>query len=69
MKDRDIMIAEKIAAAAADAGGRTFYVGGYVRDLLPGRENKDIDIEVHEIPVRTLEDIPDRIGSPLFHSL
>ncbi|MCR5370259.1 MAG: HD domain-containing protein [Clostridium sp.] len=65
MKDRDIMIAEKIAAAVADAGGRTFYVGGYVRDLLLGRENKDIDIEVHGIPVRTLEDILDRIGHRL----
>ena len=30
-------------------GARTFYVGGCVRDELLGKENKDIDIEIHNI--------------------
>jgi hypothetical protein len=31
------------------SGAKTFYVGGYVRDELLGKENKDIDIEIHNI--------------------
>ena len=34
MENRDLKMAEKIAACVADKGGRTFLVGGYVRDLL-----------------------------------
>ena len=65
MKDKNITIAEKIAAAVSDAGGRTFYVGGFVRDQILGRENKDIDIEVHGIPAAVLENILDRLGERL----
>ena len=39
-----MIMAEKIAARVAEKGGRTFYVGGYVRDKLLGIENKDIDM-------------------------
>ncbi len=62
MADKNIETAEKIAAAVSDAGGRTFYVGGYVRDQILGRENKDIDIEVHGISVGALEQILDGLG-------
>ena len=37
MENRDLKMAEKIAACVADKGGRTFLVGGYVRDLLMGK--------------------------------
>lgn len=30
-------------------GAKTYYVGGYVRDMILGKENKDIDIEIHYI--------------------
>lgn len=43
----DIEAAELIAGKAAELGGRAYYVGGYVRDGIHGRENKDIDIEIH----------------------
>lgn len=62
MSDKNIAIAQKIAAAVRAAGGKTYYVGGYVRDLLLGRENKDIDIEIHGISVKTLEGILDSLG-------
>ncbi len=60
--DRDMEMARAIAAAVRQAGGRTYFVGGYVRDLLLGRENKDIDIEVHGVSVRALEGILDGLG-------
>jgi tRNA nucleotidyltransferase/poly(A) polymerase len=33
----------------SDRGAKTYYVGGYVRDMILGKENKDIDIEIHYI--------------------
>ena len=55
-------MARRVARAVRDAGGRTYFVGGFVRDQLLGRENKDIDIEVHGISVKSLEDILDSLG-------
>ena len=65
MENRNIEMAQTVAAAVREAGGRTFFVGGYVRDRLLGRETKDVDIEVHGIPVKTLEGILDRLGERL----
>lgn len=62
MNDRDFFMARRVAEAVAAAGGRTFYVGGFVRDRLLGRENKDIDIEVHGIEPQVLENILDNLG-------
>ncbi len=58
-------IAEKIAEKVKDAGGRTFYVGGFVRDRMLGIDNKDIDIEVHGITPERLTGILSGIGDPL----
>lgn len=57
--------AEKIAEYVDAAGGRAFYVGGFVRDRLLGIENKDIDIEVHGISPDELYEILSRVGEPL----
>ena len=65
MTDRNKNMARRVAKEVDKAGGRTFYVGGYVRDEILGLENKDIDIEVHGIPVKTLEDILDSLGTRL----
>lgn len=35
--------------ALSEKGAKTYYVGGYVRDKILGKENKDIDIEIHYI--------------------
>lgn len=58
-------MARAVAEAVAREGGRTYYVGGLVRDQLLGRENKDIDIEVHGVTVQTLEAILDSLGERL----
>lgn len=62
MEDKNLRMARALAAAVREAGGRCYYVGGFVRDGLLGNEGKDIDIEVHGVPVETLERILDSLG-------
>ena len=64
MYDKNFAMAEKIAEKVAERGGRTFYVGGLVRDRLLGRENKDVDIEVHGVEPQTLHEILEELGKP-----
>lgn len=82
-QDREISVTDtmemvhKIAAAAAGAGGRVYYVGGCVRDRMMGElarrsgdacgvsETKDIDIEVHGLEPEQLLDILGTLGEPL----
>ena len=40
---------EKALEKLNERGAKTYYVGGYVRDMILNKENKDIDIEVHNI--------------------
>lgn len=56
--NKDILLASKVK----EKGGRAFYVGGYVRDLLLNIPNKDIDIEVHGIAEKDLVAIMNEIG-------
>jgi len=58
-------LAKQIAVAVEEAGGRAYFVGGYVRDKLLHIENKDIDIEVHGILTEKLEMILDSVGERL----
>ncbi|MCI6853943.1 MAG: tRNA nucleotidyltransferase [Firmicutes bacterium] len=58
-------IAEKIAYMVSERGGRTFYVGGFVRDKILGIENKDMDIEVHGIQPAVLREILSEVGEPI----
>ena len=58
----DQKMAREIARLVAEQGGRTFYVGGFVRDALIHRENKDVDIEVHGISPKCLEEVLDSLG-------
>ena len=59
----DLNMAQEIARRVADRGGRSYFVGGYVRDALIHNENKDIDMEVHGISVSCLEEILDSLGT------
>lgn len=60
--DKDRQMAQRVAQLVAAKGGRTFYVGGFVRDRLLGKENKDVDIEVHGITPQCLKEILDSLG-------
>ena len=62
MEDKNILMARRVAEAVDRAGGRTYYVGGFVRDRLMGIECKDVDIEVHGVPARELVRLLDGIG-------
>lgn len=59
---KDLTIARQIAEKVKQQGGESYFVGGFVRDKIMGRENKDIDIEVHGITPDVLESILDSIG-------
>lgn len=61
--EKSIRISEELARLVSDHGGRAYYVGGFVRDRLLGKENKDIDVEVHGIIPEELERILDRLGN------
>ena len=61
----DLAYSYELATKIAEVNGRTYYVGGYVRDKLLGIENKDINIEVHGISFDTLESILQFFGEVL----
>lgn len=61
----DILLAQKIGKEVAAAGGRAYYVGGYVRDRLLGLPCKDVDLEIHGISSETLYAILEVLGEPL----
>ena len=63
MEDKNYSMARKIAEKVAEAGGRTYYVGGMVRDRLCGRESKDVDIEIHGITPDVLREILSTLGN------
>ena len=59
---KNIEMAKLIAQLVEKENGRAYFVGGYVRDYIRNVPNKDIDIEIHNISVKTLENILDSIG-------
>ena len=61
-EDRNAVMARLIAEKVAAEGGRTFYVGGLVRDHILGRDSKDVDIEVHGITPEKLTAILESLG-------
>lgn len=64
-REQDLALAERIAAAAAEAGGRAVFVGGFVRDALMNVPCKDIDIEVYGIEPAALRSILAGFGEVL----
>lgn len=62
MSDSNIETARKIAKLVDEKGGTAYYVGGFVRDSLRGEENKDIDVEIHGIYPKQLEEILNSLG-------
>lgn len=55
-------MAQKVAERVAAAGGRAYFVGGFVRDKIMGYEGKDMDIEVHGVETEGLEKILDSLA-------
>ena len=59
----DKKMAHRIAEIVNSRGGKVYYVGGYVRDKILGRANKDIDIEVYGVTPEELKDIVSSLGT------
>ena len=60
--EQDLALSRRIAEAVAAAGGRVYYVGGFVRDGLMGLECKDIDLEVYGVEPRRLRTLLGELG-------
>ena len=60
--EKDLSLARLLAERVNARGGECYFVGGFVRDALMKRENKDIDIEVHGVTCDVLEGILDSLG-------
>ena len=58
----DKELACRIAEAVSNNKGSAFYVGGYVRDQILNRDNKDIDIEIHGIAPNKLQELLSTFG-------
>jgi len=54
--------ARDIATAVRDAGGRAFFVGGWVRDRIMGRTSQNIDIEVFGLTADRLRSLLEAVG-------
>ena len=55
-------LARRVVEEVHSAGGRTLFVGGWVRDQLIDRESKDIDIEVYGLDAGRLRTLLEGIG-------
>ena len=60
--DEALEPARAIAAAVAEAGGRAWIVGGFVRDRLLGLDSKDLDLEIFGIAAADLPALLARFG-------
>ena len=63
--DKNFIKAKEIAEKVSLAGGRAYFVGGFVRDRLLGITSKDIDIEIHGVEPGALREILSNLGTPL----
>lgn len=55
-------LVQELAQRVAEAGGRAYVVGGWVRDLHLGLPSKDIDVEVHGLEPAALEGLLAGLG-------
>lgn len=60
--DKNLEMAHRIAVMVSAAGGRAYFVGGFVRDQILNRPSKDIDLEIHGISPQVLQDILEQCG-------
>ncbi len=58
----DREMAERLAARVCEMGGRAYLVGGCVRDRLSDLPGKDLDIEIHGLTPKQVEEILDSLG-------
>lgn len=60
--EKELELVKQVAKKVKDAGGIMYFVGGFVRDHLLGKESKDIDVEIHGITESKLVEILKSFG-------
>ena len=63
--EENLQMAHRLANEVSHLGGRSYFVGGHVRDHLLGKINTDLDIEVHGLTPYQLEGLLDVLGERL----
>lgn len=63
--NKNLQMSVKIAALVSEAGGKAYYVGGFVRDRILGIDTKDIDMEIHMLEPDKLDAVLDSLGNRL----
>ena len=61
-KRPDVRMALSVAEQVHEAGGQALFVGGFVRDALLGKSNKDIDVEVYGLSPDKVSEILSGLG-------
>ena len=59
----NLSLITKIAKEIVANGGQMYFVGGMVRDKILGKQNKDIDVEIHDISVKETTKILSKYGN------
>ena len=57
------MLLNKVLQEIVSTGGKPYFVGGYVRDQILGRQSKDVDVEVFGMSLDALQNVLERFGS------
>lgn len=60
--NEEMVILNEIAKDLNKLGAEIYFVGGFVRDLFTGKENKDVDVEVYGISPNQLKQVLSRYG-------
>lgn len=62
-KYKELEMLKKIALEFSKKGGKLYYVGGFVRDKILGIENKDFDVEIHDLTYSDSIKILEKFGT------
>lgn len=60
---KELRFVDKVAEEVERIGGKVYFVGGYVRDKLLNKQNKDIDVEVYGLTLEELESVLSKHGT------
>ena len=63
INDKNIITAYHIAEKIEERGGTVYYVGGFVRDSIIHKPNKDVDIEIHNIEPQEVKEVLSEFGT------
>ena len=59
---QNLTLTNNVIHLLEDAGGKVFYVGGWVRDSIMDRDSKDIDLLVCGLPLEAIPEILNQLG-------